>query len=204
MYARMQAESIRLEWLGLKHRSYYRPMLERLVDSNDIGALQTLADVVQAPPEYQRGQYHLKATGHEYLSTESYNRLVDATYPESWLAVKFGMMVEDLLAGKASPAEIAEIRALLTMWRDNDTKLQPQIQASFLLKEAAPLSQSLSAVANSGLLALEYLQNGNKAPAGWMEQQVAVIAPAKQPQAELLVSIAPSVEKMVQSAGGNH
>ena len=53
MYARMETESMRLEAVGLQHRSYYRPMLERLVGSSDIAALKTLADVVQAPPEYQ-------------------------------------------------------------------------------------------------------------------------------------------------------
>ncbi|ABF42494.1 Beta-N-acetylhexosaminidase [Candidatus Koribacter versatilis Ellin345] len=201
MYTRMEAESMRLEWLGLKHRSYYQPALERLVESNDIAAIKTLADVVSAPQEYGREGVHVAQTGHVYRSTESYNRLVDATKPESITAVEFGFMVDDLLAKKATPAEIEKMKTMLTAWRDNDPKLQPQLQASFLLKEAVPLSQTLSATANSGLMALEYLQNGSKPAPGWASQQMAAIDAGKKAQGELLVAIAPAVQKLVKAAG---
>ena len=92
MYARMQSESLRLQWVGLQHLSYYRPMLERLAGSADIASLQRLADVVQAPPEYAREELHKNATGHVYTSLESYDRLVDASHPESMVAVEFNRM----------------------------------------------------------------------------------------------------------------
>lgn len=200
MYARMESESQRLEWIGLHHRSYYRLMLERLSGSSNITALKTLADVVQAPPEYQRGELHHKATGHDFTNLEPYNRLADASQPESMVAVQFGAMVDDLLAHRTTPAEVSDLRAQLAAWRDNDARLQPQIQASFLLKEIAPLSQNLSALGAAGLAALDYIEHGSKPAADWLNQQRSIIAASGQPHAELLLAITPALEKLVQAA----
>ena len=199
MYARMQSESLRLQWVGLQHLSYYRPMLERLAGSADIASLQRLADVVQAPPEYAREELHKNATGHVYTSLESYDRLVDASHPESMVAVEFNRMVDDVLAHKASPAELEKIRVLLTSWRDNDVNLRPQIEASFLLREAAPLSQNLSALGAAGLTALDYFEHGARPAPDWANQQLSLIETIKRPQAELLLAVAPAVEKLVRA-----
>ncbi|HEY3929838.1 MAG TPA: family 20 glycosylhydrolase [Candidatus Koribacter sp.] len=204
MYGRMTAESLRLEWVGLKHRSYYEPMLERLVDSKDIKAIKTLADVTQAPPEYRREELHVAATGHDFTSLDAYNRLVDATHPESMLAVKFNAMVDDLLAKRSSAAEVEQIRQLLTSWRDNDANLRQQIQASFLLREDGPLSANLASVGAIGVQALEYLEHRSKPPRNWADQQLAAITAARQPQAELLIAILPAVEKLVRAVSDSH
>jgi hexosaminidase len=204
MYARMEAESERLQWVGLQHRSYYRPMLERLVSSSDITAVKTLADVVQAPPEYQREELHMKATGHDYNSRESFNRLVDASHPESLVNVQFSQWVDDLLAHKATSAETDQIRKLLTAWRDNDAELRPQINASSLLKDTGPISGNLAKVGNAGIQALQYIETGNRPASDWTKQQLAMIKTAKQSHAELLLAVVPSVEKLVQAAGSSH
>ncbi len=204
MYARMQAESLRLQWVGLQHLSYYRPMLERLVGSQDIAAIKTLADVVQAPPEYAREELHKNSAGHVYTSLESFNRLVDASHPESMVAVKFSQMVDDLLAHKASPAEIDRLRALLTSWRDNDAKLRPQLQSSFLLQEAAPLSENLSALGAAGLMALDYVEHGTQPGPDFASQQLSRINHAKKPQAELLLAIVPALEKLAEASAHPH
>ncbi len=204
MYARMQAESLRLQWVGLQHLSYYRPMLERLAGSAEIGSLKTLADVVQAPPEYAREELHKKATGHDYTSLESYDRLVDASHPESMVAVEFNQMVDDILARKAKPEELEKVRGLLISWRDTDVKLRQRMESSFLLKEAAPLSQNLSALGAAGLTALEYIESGVRPAPEWTNQQLSLIRTIKQPQAELLLAVAPAVEKLVQATQPPH
>ena len=173
MYARMEVESQRLEWTGLQHRSYYRPMLERLAGDENTDALKVLADVVQAPSGYEREGLHEKLVGHEYTSLESYNRLVDASHPESFSAVRFNALAAKAAAKQASPAEVGELRETLAKWRDNDAKLRQQIQSSFLLKEAAPLSANLAAIGATGLQALEYLENVTKPPAEWVSQKTA-------------------------------
>lgn len=204
MYERMEAESLRLQWVGLQHLSYYSPMLERLVGSADIDAVKTLADVVQAPPEYAREELHKKAVGHVYTSFESFNRLVDASHPESIVAVEFNQTVDDLLAHKAAPADVDRLRALLTKWRDNDARLRPQIQSSFLLLEAAPLSRNLSVIGAAGLSALDYLEHGSQPAPDFANQQLSILSASKEPQAELLLAITPGVEKLIQAAAGPH
>src|ERR1700681_3107520 len=57
MYARMNAIGARLEWLGLSHQKYYRPMLQRIAGSStpeEFAALRTLADVVEPVKDYER------------------------------------------------------------------------------------------------------------------------------------------------------
>ena len=107
--------------------------------------------------------------------------------------------VDDVLAHKASPAELEKIRVLLTSWRDNDVNLRPQIEASFLLREAAPLSQNLSALGAAGLTALDYFEHGARPAPDWANQQLSLIETIKRPQAELLLAVAPAVEKLVRA-----
>jgi hexosaminidase len=116
------------------------------------------------------------------------------------VAARFGWMVDDVLAHKATVAEIAQVRALLTAWRDNDAKLQPQIQASFLLKEVAPLSQNLSALGTAGLAALDSIEQGTRPAPNWINQQRSIIAAGNQAHAELLLAVTPAVEKLIQAA----
>lgn len=181
MYARMYQESERLDWLGLTHNSNYQPMLRRIADAADLTPLQTLADVVEPVKAYAReGLVTTPPTSQTPL-----NRLIDAARPESETARRFALMVDDFLANKTNGAAI---RQQLIRWRDNDAQFQPMIQHSFLLTELAPLSQQLSALAAAGLDALD----GNHP-----ETQQAIVDQAKKPQAQLLLVIAPAIQKLI-------
>ena len=73
---------------------------------------------------------------------------------------------------------------------------------SFLMKETAPLSQNLAAVASAGLEALEYLDRGERAPAEWKAKAGgAPSTGAASNSAQLLLMIVPSVQKLVEAAG---
>src|SRR5580698_423113 len=54
MYARMNAVSLNLEFLGLTHRSARTLMLHRMAGTADISALRVLADVVEPVKDYNR------------------------------------------------------------------------------------------------------------------------------------------------------
>jgi hypothetical protein len=90
----------------------------------------------------------------------------------------------------------------LTRWRDNQTNLQPFETQSFLLNEIVPLSQDLSAVAAAGLQALDYLDRAERAPNAWATQQFALLERAQKPQAQLLLMVVPSVQKLVEAGSG--
>jgi len=195
MYQRLETISHRLDFLGLTHNTGYTPMLRRIAGSDDISALKTLADVVEPVKDYTREE----TAPAEPTSLTPLNRVVDAAHPESDAARRFTEMVNAFVAGKAKPGAETKIRASLTRWRDNQIDLQPLADKSFLVKEVLPLSQNLSALAVAGLAALDYLAHSERAPEQWKLQQLALVEQAKKQQAQLLLMIAPAVQKLIEA-----
>jgi hexosaminidase len=110
-------------------------------------------------------------------------------------------VADSIVAGDPKPGSEVEVRALLGRWRDNQIELQPLFEKAFLVKEVAPVSQNLSALGAAGLAALDYLR-GEHAPVGWVTEQLAVVKQAKKPQAQLLLVITPSIEKLIRASAG--
>jgi hypothetical protein len=92
------------------------------------------------------------------------------------------------------------LRTQLTAWRDNDAKLQALEQRSYLFKDVAATSQDLSALGAAGLAALDAIAKGQPASDAWKSQQLAVIEQAKKPKAQLLLTPAAGVQKLVEAA----
>ena len=200
MYQRLEEVSLRLEWLGLTHNSSYVPMLRRIAGTDDVSALKDLADVLEPVKDYTREETATEPA----TSAQPLNRVVDAVRPESMTARQFADSVDALVAGNSKPGVEDRVRSLLNRWRDNQLELQPLFEESLLVKEVAPISQNLSALGTAGLAALDYLDRGEKAPAAWVAQQLAIVEQAKKPQSQLLIMVAPSVGKLIQaSAGGS-
>jgi hexosaminidase len=198
MYRRLAALNWRLEILGLTHRSSQTEMLHRMLGSDDIDALRTLADVLEPVKDYARAE-SIKGPND---SSVPLNHLVDALSPESNVARDFGPLVQTYIksAYKDQNAE-TRIRAWLTQWRDNDTILHLELEQSFLLREAEPLSQDLSAVSSAGLAALDYLDKSEASPDSWRAQQLALMTSAKTPKAVMLLMIVDPVQQLVEASG---
>jgi hexosaminidase len=201
MYTRMNAVSLDLEWLGLTHRSARPHMLHRMAGAADITALRNLADVVEPVKDYSRWDdakgpidFHAPLT-----------RMIDAVYPESDTARHFGDLVQTFVQGgyKDRAAE-TQIRMWLTTWRDNDARLHPLLDQSFLLQEDQSLSQDLSVLGAAGLQALDYVDKGQTAPEAWKTQQLALIEQAKTRKADLLLMVAAPVQKLVEGSAAQH
>ena len=196
MYARLADISWRLEWLGLTHRSHEISMLHRMGESNDIKALSTLGEVVEPVKDYARisnvkGDWDFRAP---------LNRMVDAANPESETGRRFQELVQKYIQSKFQDRLTEEqIRELLSVWRDNDPKLHPVLEKSFLLKEIAPISADLSTISNSGLLALDYLSKRSATPESWRAQQIALLDAAKAPKADLLLVVVEPVRQLVEA-----
>jgi hexosaminidase len=193
MYRRLKIISSQLDSLGLTHNSHYIHELERLAGSTDIEALKVLADVVEPVKEYTREQ----TAPYPATSLTPLNRLVDAVSPESDAARTFNAEVDSLLSSPA-PATMADLRATLTAWRDNDAELQPLLQSSFLLKQDTVLSTTLAQLGATGLQALDYLEHNQPAPADWKQSQLAILEDAKKPKSQLLIMVAPAVQRLVE------
>jgi len=196
MYQRMEVTSRWLDWLGLTHNSSYAPMLRRIAGSDQIAPLKTLADVLEPVKDYTREE----TAPVEPTSLIPLDRLIDAARPESATGRQFGTMVDVLLAGHASAPTRQQVREMLTLWRDNQASLQPLEKRSFLLQEVVPASENLTRVATAGLEALDYMDRGARAEEAWKIQTLAGLEDAAKQQAQLLLVIVPSIEKLVQAA----
>ena len=116
-------------------------------------------------------------------------------------AREFSDLVKRIVAGKASPQQLQQARNWLLLWRDNDAKLQPQLAASGVTAELAPVSRTLSQVAAIGLRALDDLQNHRVLDADALNQAKRQLEEAAKPQAVLIDKIVPSVALLVQASG---
>src|SRR5271170_7011603 len=200
MYRRMGAVSAQLEELGLMHRSSSEVMLARIAGTDDIAALHVLAEAVQ-PTSIQIRETEAEKAGGIQTSDVPLNRMVDAIAPESEDARKFSAAVDQFIASKFQDAAAeAHIRRKLTEWRDNDGALQPLLRNSFLLQEVAPVSQNLASLGAAGLQALDYIDAHKTAPPDWKLQQVAMIQQAAKPAGDLVLAVAPAVQKLVEAS----
>ena len=199
MYARLDKLSRRLEWLGLTHRSFMAPAFYRMAGTNDIFALRTLAEVVEPVKDYTR-MNSLKTV---WDFRGPMNRLVDIARPESDQARRLRDAVQTYIgSGYKDKAAEGEIRTRLAAWRDNDARLHPLLEQSFLLNELAPLSEDLSTLAAAGLLALEYLDKSTPSPSSWRAQQLALVERAKTPKADLLLMVVEPVQQLIERSEG--
>jgi hexosaminidase len=200
MYSRLDFISARLDWLGLTHKGYYRRMLQRIAGAaspDEFAALKTLADVVEPVKDYTRE----RTAPAEPNSTTPMNRVVDAVPLESDAGRHFGELVDRFLAASCHDAATeAQLRAQLTLWRDNDARLQPLAQRSFLVNEITNNSRDLSALGTAGLAALDALDKGQAVTDAWKSQQLALIEQVKKPKAQLLLIPVPAVQKLIEAA----
>jgi hexosaminidase len=169
-----------------------------MAGSEDISALRVFADVVEPVKDYNRWD---DAKGpidfHAPL-----NRMIDAVYPESDVARSFLNLVQTFVqSGYKDQAAEAQIRTFLTTWRDNDAKLHPLLDRSFLLQEVTSLSANLSALGAAGLQALDYLDKSQTPPDSWKTQQSGVVENAKKRQADLLLMVAAPVGQLINGSG---
>ncbi len=186
MYRRLEMVSRKLDWLGLTHNSSYHTMLERLAAGDRLGPLKTFADVLE-PPEMG-----LRVETGKYTQQTPLNRLVDAVPAESKTARDFATLVDKM--------DRSEIRAWLTLWRDNDAKVRPTLENSFLLVEDVPLSEDLSRLGAIGLEALNDIERHEHPTAAWLAEQRTFLEKAGKLHQELLIAIVPSIQKLVDRA----
>ena len=206
MYRRMESESRRLEWLGLTHVTYQRKMLSRIagtVSPAEFAALDLLALSLEPVKDYAREEFAAaEATTHTPL-----HRVVDAVSPESEMSRRFSVAVDRFLASSCQDSAAATaLRNQLTRWAENDAQLQPLAQRSFLAKEVAPASSSLSQVAAIGLAALDRITQREPATEDQkrQEQEALKTLRTQAHKAQLTIPAVDAIQKLVDasSSGG--
>jgi hexosaminidase len=190
MYQRMAATGDDLQSLGITLGNYSR-MLRRMTGGGPIDILQALVDVIEPTRGYSRN-------ANNYTQQTPLNRIVDAARPESSRARSFVQLAKRVVANR-NPGDIAEARKWLVAWKANDAALQPLIESSFLVREAAGISKDLAAVASTGLEALKAIETRRSLSGAWMTKETATLEKLKKAR-ELHVAIIPGVEELVNAA----
>jgi hexosaminidase len=202
MYARMEAESTRLEWLGLTHRTYQRQMVQRMAGSatpEETAALSTVAEALEPVKDYEREEDKVPPSNQSPL-----NRVIDAVHPESEVSRQFSVTVDQFLASFCKDAaKAAGLRAQLVQWAGNDAHLQPLAQRSSLVKNVSPASEALSQTAELALGALDRITQGLPSPSDLVKQQVAALNAYEQQahKSQLTLPARAAFQKLIEAAG---
>jgi hexosaminidase len=161
MYARLEIVSHWLEWSGVKHRAS-RILLERLTGGQPAEPLRALAEASEALGIEGRRE------ARSYTSLVPLNRFVDAVPPESEVIRRLEHRVADMAKDASAPVEL---RSTFSEWTGIQARVARLAEGNALLAELIPLVANLAAVGKIGLSALEFLEKGQAAPPGWVEQQ---------------------------------
>jgi hexosaminidase len=205
MYARMETESTRLEWLDLTHRSFQRAMLQRLAGSwtpAEFDALRALAQALEHQKDYSREA----SAGSPPTSLTPLNRLVDAVYPESDVSRRFSLLVDQFVGSSCKdPTVAAQIRVDLEEWASIEDRLQPLAQRSHLVREAAPASGALSQAAKIAMDALGAIQKGAPLSDEVKKNELATLNALEQQahKSQLTISELPAFQKLVEAASNS-
>jgi hexosaminidase len=195
MYRRLAVESIRLEELGLAHRTYEGKLLRRLAADEETAPLKVLLDVVEPVKEYRRGQQH------PTTQLSALTSLVDAARADAEEARQVRWMVGELLSDAPRfQMRRASLMQIFTTWRDVRPALELTIARSPILQEAAPLPADLAALGTTGLEALEHLSAGRTPPPQWLETKRVQLEQAAAPKAAVEFAVLPAIRQLVVAA----
>jgi hexosaminidase len=203
MYHRMEAESKRLEWLGLTHRTYQRQMVDRMAGPapvEEVHALLVLVAALEPVKDYRRETLATE----EATSQTPLTRVVDVVNPESEVSRRFNQKVDQFVASSCKDAAIAaDLRAQLTQWAKNDEGVQLAAQQSFLVKEAAPASMAFSQAAQLAVTALDRISQGLPSPDDLKKQQTDAlnVFEAQANKSQLTIPTLPAFQKLIDAAG---
>ena len=200
MYARMEVESTRLEWLGLTHRTYQRHMVQRMAGAGpaeETAALGTLTEALEPVKDYDREADKVEPSNHSPL-----NRTVDAVHPESETSRRFSAAVEEYLGVACKDTAMAmRLHKQLTVWAENDGRLQPLAQRSALAGGALPASAALSQAAQLGLVAMDRITQGQTVSDDQKKQAVDALnaAELQAHKSQLTIPLRPAIQKLIEA-----
>ncbi len=192
MYRRLDITNHWLEWLGLKQRSNLELMRQRLAGTSPVKPLDTFASVLEPVKGYSR---HAE----NYTSFTPLNRLVDSIPPESDAAREFRNAVDAYLAGSKEQVDAEGLRKKLALWSEKTTAVRPTLQTNSLLIEEIPVADSLARLCQAGQEALSSLSSHTTANSDWKQRSLVAIDDAAKPKADMLIQIAPAIQKLVEA-----
>lgn len=201
---------------GLEDAASRRRMAARLAPS-DAEAVEVLASATGPVRNFGRLWEVIAAVreGRRPRAPEL-NTLADAAAPDSVEVHRLTAAVDAYLRGDRSQAAV--LRAQLAVYRDNHPRFAKAAEGVAGLEDAIPVSAELAALAQTGLEALEFLEQGRRPDREWRAAAAALLkrqetaaaasgsipmvwSGAEQPPANLLIIAASPLARLIESAG---
>jgi hexosaminidase len=192
MYRRLYVTNHWLEWLGLTQRSGLELMRQRLAGSFPAKPLDAFSSLLEPVKGYSRDADH-------YQTFTPLNRLVDATAPESDESREFNEAVHRFLAGPRMKADVDPLQQKLADWLEVAREVRPALQENSLLMEDKVLADSLASLCTVGQQAVWTLGRHAGAPTEWKQRSQAAVTEAGKRHADLLIQIAPGIQKLLDA-----
>ncbi len=189
MYRRLEATNRWLQWLGLTQRSNLELMRQRIAGSVPRSTLDEFVAILEPVKGYARHAQN-------YSSSTPLNRLVDSIPPESNAAREFNNAVDRYLSGtEASPESLMR---QLVQWHDNAEQILPLLRNNSLLEENIPLGEAIVALCQIGQDAIA--AHSPNHPDALKPDAAAKVASASERKGDILIQIAPGIQKLVDAA----
>ena len=195
MYRRLAVVSLRLEELGLGHRSHTERMLRRAVGKGrGFRTLQALLELLQPVTFGQRHRLQVGMTQQTPLT-----RLVDAARPDPparWASLT---LVERFLADSGRTRALGDsLRQEFTRWRALRLAVQEAAVRAPLAREGVPAAAALARTGAVGLAALDRLNGAVTATQSWQDSARVVLDGATGPQGLLRLVVVDAVRWLVE------
>lgn len=189
MYRRLEVTNRWLQWLGLTQVSNLELMRQRIAGSVPRQALDEFAAILEPVKGYSRHPQN-------YSSSTPLNRLVDSIPPESNAAREFNNAVDRYLSGtEPSPQSLME---QLVEWHDNAEQILPLLRHNSLLEENIPLAEAVVALCQIGQDAIAARSLARSE--ALKPDSASKVASAAERKGDLLIQIAPGIQKLVNAA----
>jgi hexosaminidase len=195
MYRRLRMASLELESVGLTHLTGPARLRRNIVGSTRTEALEVLASVTE-PVSFGEREDHQHTD-----ALTSLNRLVDAVVADPPARQEIAKDVDAVVSGKGGKAAAIKLRERFLSWQQAAPELLALSQTTGRLSDIGPRVKQLSALAQVGLESLAFLDGRAAPPAGWLDQQKAVLKDAEQPSAYVRFVFLPELEKLAEQAG---
>jgi hexosaminidase len=194
MYRRLIPVSLELESLGLTHLESEGAGLRALSGTENIDALRTFASVLE--PVSFGVRAHLQHTD-QLTPLDSF---VDAVRPDPPSRHWFEVTVKRLLADpRGDTADRIALAARFTQLSETVPVVRQQMLASPRLAEVSGRADQLLQLTTMGQEALQYLANGQKAPAVWTQKQLQILEEIEKPSALIRFTLLPAIGDMVKT-----
>ncbi len=193
MYRRLMIESLRLEGEGLMHMSGPVRVMRNLAGTTQIQPLELFVATLQPVdfPVRSRLQKPSPAT--------VYDRLVDAARIDPPLKHELSDLVDAAIAG--DKASFDRLDSIFHSWVSAAPALDALEANSPLLKEGAAHIAAWPKLGAMGEDALNFLRAGAAPPAGWQENQTAILNEAEKPSELVEFVVLEPLQKLVSAAG---